>query len=301
MAQFKLKNIFTRKRIIRFSLLLLVLALVGFAFTLSTPKVVAVKQMKVSKLEGKTMHLVAEVEIHNANYFPINLRKIQNQIFINDEAVAISQKSDKVTLASRGNTLLQLDVALNVKSLAKVYAALQKEDECEVTVKGSYALKTLVSTFKLGNSHTQTINLKDNRDEITKFTIGKEGLKVQNLKTSSSLGGMNISMKLGLKNEHPFDYKINFLDVDITPPGNSTKLGHWRLPRQKVIHAHTLEYMPVKFQISSDKLLSAISVIYSKKVKAVGVCQVVIAGEVFDIPIKQAIPLPAHQLVSSQF
>ncbi|OJJ17815.1 hypothetical protein BKI52_28560 [marine bacterium AO1-C] len=301
MAQFKLKNIFTRKRVIRFTLLLFVLALVGFVFTLSTPKVVALKQTKVVKLEGKTMHLMAEVEVHNANYFPITLREIQSQIFINDQPVALSQKSDKLVLASRSNTTVELDVTLDVKSLAKIYAALQKQDECEVTVKGSYALKTLVSTFKLRNSNTQTINLKDNRDQISKFTIGKEGLKVQNLKTSSGLGGMNISMKLGLKNEHPFDYKINYLDVDITPANNSSKLGHWRLPRQKVIHAHTLEYLPVKFQIASDKLLSALSVIYSKKVKAVGVCQVVIAGEVFDIPIKQAISLPAHQLVSSQF
>ncbi len=301
MALFKLKNIFTRKRVIRLTLLLLLFALVGFAFTLSTPKVVALKQVKAIKLEGKTMHLVAEVAIHNANYFPINLREIQNQIFVNDQPIATSQKSDKATLSPRATTTLELDVALDVKSLAKVYAALQKQDKCEVKIKGAYALKTLVKTFKLSNSNTQILSIKDNQDLITKFTIGKEGLKVRNLKTSSGLGGMNISMKLGLKNEHPFDYKINSLDVDITPPNNSSKLGHWRLPRQKIIHAHTLEYMPVQFKISSDKLLSALSVIYAKKVKAIGVCQVVIAGEIFDIPIKQAIPLPAHQLVSSQF
>lgn len=301
MSQFRFKNIFTRKRLIRITLLLVVLALVGFAFTLSTPNVVALKQMKVKQLEGKTMFLDATVEIHNANYFPIHLKDIQNKIFINDQQVAISQKSDKIVLAPRGNTMVQLEVAMNVKSLAKVYPQLQKEENCQIAVKGSYGLKTFIKTFKLNNSNTQEIDLKNNRDQITKFTIGEYGLKVQNLKTHSSIDGMDISMKLGLKNEHPFDYKINILDVDITPPNNSSKLGHWRLPQQKIIHANTLEYLPVKFQIKSDKLLSALSVFYAKKVQAVGSCQVVIADEVFDLPIKQAIALPSQKLVSSQF
>lgn len=247
------------------------------------------------------MYVDAEIIIHNGNFFPVKLKSIENQIFINDKQAAISKRTEKVSLKARGNTSVKFEVALDVKALAQIHPELKKQDFCEFKVKGEYAFNALVSTFKVKNTNSQKVNLKNNEDEITRFTIGKDGLKVRNMKTKSSLAGMEISLDLGLQNEHPFDYKINSLDVDITPPDNDSKLGHWRLPSQKIIHAKTLEHMPVKFNISSSKLMSAFSILYSKKVNAVGTCQVVIANEVFNIPIKQSIPLSTNQLVSSPF
>lgn len=301
MLKSNLRKIFTRKRVIKLVLLLLLVVVAGFVFTIRYPKVVAIQTTEVTRLEGKTIYLNTEVVVHNANYFPINLKQIQNQIFINNTKVAVSSKKEPVTLQSRRNTILTLEVALDVKTLAKIHPELKKQETCAIDIKGKYAIDALISTFSLNSNEQKTINLKENDEQIAAFTLGKDGLKVQNMKTRSSASGLSISLNLGLKNVHPFDYTINLLDIDITPPNNNSKLGHWRLPQQKVIHASTLEYLPVKFHIANNKLLSALSVMYAKKVQAIGSCQVVVAGEVFNIPIKQAISLPAIQLASSQF
>lgn len=295
------KKIFTRKRIILLSALLLVLAIAGIALTFKTPEMVKLGKTKVKRLEGKIMYVEAEVVIHNANFYPISIQSFENKIFINNEQAAIAKRKEKITLAAQANTTLTLEVELDIKALAQIHPKLKQQKMCAIDMKGDYKLNALVGAVNFNANNHQEIDLSKQGDQIANFTIGKDGLKVKGLKTKASDKGMDISLNIGLQNKYPFDYKINTLDVNITPPDNEAKLGRWTLSESKVIRAHTTEYLPVQFYIPSNKLIAALSIMYAKKVQAIGSCQVVVADEVFNIPIKQSIPLPAHQLVGSQF
>lgn len=295
------KKIFTGKRILSLIFLLLILAIAGVAITFRYPDIVKIKKTKVKRLEGKIMYVDAEVVIHNPNFFPINLQNFQNKILINKTQAAVAKRAKKISLKANGNTIVKLEVALDIKALAGIYPELKKQVLCEIDIEGKYAIDAFVTTLTVDGKNHKKVDLNKGGDQVANFAIGKDGLKVQKLKTRSSQKGMNISLDIGLQNNYPFDYKINTLDVNITPPDTEAKLGHWRLPQQKIIHAHTMEHLPVKFLIPGNKLITALSVMYAKKVQAIGSCQVVIADEIFDIPIKQSIALPAHQLVASQF
>ncbi len=301
MPELNFKKIFTRKRVLWLSLLLLLLTFAGVALTFQTPQMVKIGKTEVKRLEGKIMYVEAEVIIHNANFFPIHIQSFKNNIFINNAQAAVAHRKEKITLKAQANTTVKLQVELDIKALAEIHPKLKQQKICAIDMKGKYKLNALVTTLSFNGNNHQEVDLSKEGDQIANFTIGKDGLKVKRLKTASSNKGMNISLDIGLQNKYPFDYKINRLDVNITPPDNEAKLGHWKLSEGVIIHARTTEYLPVKFYIPSSKLIAALSIMYTKKVQAIGSCQVVVADEVFNIPIKQSIPLPAHQLVGSQF
>ena len=294
------KKIFTKKRIIGLTLLLLILAVAGVVFTFRYPDIIKIKKTEVKRLEGKIMYVEAEVIIHNPNFFPINIRSFENKILINKTQAAIAKRQEKITLKARGNTSVKLEVALDIKALAGIHPGLKKQATCEIDIEGKYVIGLLVTTLNLKGKNHKEVDLTKGGDQVANFAIGKDGLKIQKIKTHSSDSGMNISLDLGLQNKYPFDYRISTLDVNITPPDNEVKLGHWQLPQQKIIHAQTMEHFPVKFTIPGNKLMAALSIISSRKVQAIGSCQVIIADEIFNIPIKQSIALSAHHLANSQ-
>jgi len=164
-----------------------------------------VKNVRLTGLSLDKADLLFELDIFNPNALSVNLAGFDYDFFLGGSSFLKGQQDKQLTIASKGNSGVEVPVSLAFKEIYETYQSLKHQDSTDYKLSCGLVFdlpvlgKTRIPISKSGNVPLI---------KIPKINIGS--LKLQKL----SLTSADLLLKLEVDNPNNFSLALNKLDYD---------------------------------------------------------------------------------------
>lgn len=276
-----------------------ILLLMSYAFILfQYPSIESLEEVQLYSLKQDEMEVEILVKINNPNWLGATFTGLDAKIHIDGHFLGVATSTDAIKISANGSSELRLKTKVDIKSFAKIFPVLmKKKSESVVEVKGIFRMAIFFRDIELAMKSKGNIDMRKQLKETINKSLVENAIQIKKIAPKSvSLGSSELSVVIELKNQLPFSYTLQSVNVNIYNDQGTRKLGDWKQTKIQRLAPGGKVRLSGNVAVQNLSILSQIGGIFTKrkadvKVLAKGKAVIDLSGNKFSIPVQQSISL----------